>query len=483
MIQELISPPEWNKLLASIAPTTASGKEYSAFICGPKSAGKSTFARLLTNRLLTTCHGESKAVIVLDLDPGQPEFAPPGTVSLVRVSRPNLGAPFSHTSFGDPGNTIVRCHALASVTPASSPDLFIACATDMYEFYQRFHRKSPLIINTPGWVLGTGLDLLVALITRMRPAQVIYMSEEGPVDVVETLEEATKREFSTLPSQPSDFMSRTSAHFRSMQMMSYFHSHVQSESKTAKTSSVRWLSQPLSHARPYVVQYEGTNQGILGILSYDCQTPPQLLAASINGAILAIVEIEAPTAFREIHDTKSTIGDASGADVEICRTPERLPLIVNATDGTLDPRHCRTIGLALIRGIDAQNKSLQIITPLPLSALEEIQSQGRSIVLVHGSFDSPHWAYTEDLYAEQTNQDDDTTVEKDLDMSDGDSSEDDDDDDDGLVECSRAAKGNRAYACDASTVPWIETLTGNQKRPVGSRVWRVRRDLGKNNGD
>ncbi|KAG6005965.1 hypothetical protein E4U43_000514 [Claviceps pusilla] len=481
VIQELISPPEWNKLLASIAPTTASGNEYSAFICGPKSAGKSTFARLLTNRLLTTSHGESKAVIVLDLDPGQPEFAPPGTVSLVRVSRPNLGAPFSHTSFGDPGNTVVRCHALASVTPASSPDLFIACATDMYEFYQRFHRKSPLIINTPGWVLGTGLDLLVTLITRMRPAQVIYMSEEGPVDVVETLEEATKREFSTLPSQPSDFMSRTSAHFRSMQMMSYFHSHVQPESKTAKTSSVRWLSQPLSHARPYVVQYEGTNQGILGILSYDCQTPPHLLAASINGAILAIVEIEAPAAFREIHDTKSTIGDATGADVEIWRTPERLPLLVNATDGTLDPRYCRTIGLALIRGIDAQNKLLQILTPLPLSALEEIQSQGRSIVLVHGSFDSPHWAYTEDLYAEQTNQDDDTTVEKDLDMSDGDSN--DEDDDDGLVECSRSAQGNRAYACDASTVPWIETLTGNQKRPVGSRVWRVRRDLGKSNGD
>ncbi|KAG5930908.1 hypothetical protein E4U53_002061 [Claviceps sorghi] len=474
VIQELVSPPEWNKLLASIAPTTSSGNQHSGFICGPKSAGKSTFARLLTNRLLTTCHGDSRAVIVLDLDPGQPEFTPPGTVSLIRVSRPNLGVPFSHTSFGDPGNTVLRCHALASVTPASSPDLFIACATDLYEFYQRFHRKSPLIINTPGWILGTGLDLLVALIKRMRPAQVIYMSEEGPADVVETLEEATKHEFSTLPSQPSDFMSRTSAHFRSMQMMSYFHSQVLPGCKTAKSSPIKWLAQPLSHTRPYVVQYEGKNQGILGILSYDCQTPPHLLAASINGAILAIVEIEEATAFREVRDTRADVDVETGTGVDICRTPEGLPLVVNATDGTLDPRYCRTIGLALIRGIDAENKSLQVITPLPLSALEQVQSQGRSIVLVHGNFDSPHWAYTEDLY-EQTNQDDDA-VEKDLDMSDGDSSEDCG----GAVDCSTA---QGASADHVSTVPWIETLGPNQKRPVGSRVWRVRRDLGRNTGD
>ncbi|KAG6001195.1 hypothetical protein E4U21_004616 [Claviceps maximensis] len=477
VIQELVSPPEWNKLLASIAPITVAGNEYSGFICGPKSAGKSTFARLLTNRLLTACRGDSRTVMILDLDPGQPEFAPPGTVSLIRVSRPNLGVPFSHTSFGDPGNTVVRCHALASVTPASSPDLFIACAIDMFEFYQRFHRKSPLIINTPGWILGTGLDLLVALITRIRPAQVIYMSEEGPADVVETLKGATKHEFSTLPSQPSEFMLRTSAHFRSMQMMSYFHSQVQPECKTTKAPSIKWLVQPLSHTRPYVVQYEGKNQGILGILSYDCQTPPHLLAASINGAILAIVEIEASTAFREVDNTRSNMGSETEAGVEICRTPEGLPLIVNATDGTLDPRYCRTIGLALIRGIDAHNKSLQVITPLQLSAFEEVQSQGRSIVLVHGSFDSPHWAYTEDLHGEQTNQDDDA-LEKDFDMSDDEFSEDDG----GVADCG-TVQGSRTCASDASTVPWIETLRGDQKRPVGSRVWRVRRDLGKNNGD
>jgi polynucleotide 5'-hydroxyl-kinase GRC3/NOL9 len=29
-------------------------------------------------------------------------------------------------------------------------------------------------------------------------------------------------------------------------------------------------------------------------------------------------------------------------------------------------------------------------------------------------------------------------------------------------------------------VPWVEMLHGSQKRAVGSKVWRVRRDLGRN---
>lgn len=476
VIHELVSPPEWNKLLASVEPTTRSGHQYSGFICGPKSAGKSTFARLLTNRLLTSYQEDSKAVIVLDLDPGQPEFAPPGTVSLIRVSRPNLGVPFTHTSFDDPGNTAVRCHTLAAVTPASSPDLFIACAIDLYEFYQRHHRKCPLIINTPGWILGTGLDLLVALITRMRPAEVIYMSEDGPADVVEALEAATKNKFSTLPSQPSEFMSRTSAHFRSMQMMSYFHSQVQPDNKAVTTSSIKWAAQPLSHTRPYVVRYEGEDQDIMGILSYDCQTPPELLAASINGAVLAIVEIEESKAFQEVDKTISTFQGEAEKDVEICRTPEGLPFIVNSTDGTLDPRYSHTIGLALIRAVDTKNKSLQVITPLTTETLERIRSQGRNIVLVHGNFDSPHWAYTEDLY-ERAKQDD--AADKDLHMSDGETSDDETEAE--AVDCT--AEAGRAYTSESWTVPWIETLSGNQKRPVGSRVWRVRRDLGRNNGD
>ncbi|KAK2592053.1 Polynucleotide 5'-hydroxyl-kinase grc3 [Conoideocrella luteorostrata] len=476
IIQELASPPEWNRMMDSVLPSevalTFSKRPCTAFICGPKSAGKSTFARLLTNRLLTSSHGNTKAVIVLDLDPGQPEFAPPGTLSLIRVSRPNFGAPFTHTTFDDPSNKILRCHALASVTPASAPDLFVACATELYETYLRSYRKCPLVINTPGWILGTGQDLLVELITKIRPAEVIYMSQDGPADVVDVLKAATKQKFTTLPSQPSEFMSRTAAHFRSMQMMSYFHSQTVSDASWTKASSIKWLTQPLTSVRPYLVQYEGKNSGIMGILSYDFQTPPDLLAASIDGSIVAIVEIEELAAFREFGKEfgRSDKADAgTGAQIKIHKTRDGLPYIVNSADSKLDPRHCRTVGLALIRGIDTQNRTLQVITPLPIASLEQIRSGGRRIALVHGNFDSPHWAYTEDLYDKSTQDD---LAENELQISDGDTSEEE--------ENQETAQANPS---NISTVPWIETLKGNQKRPVGSRVWRVRRDLGRNHTD
>ena len=37
-------------------------------------------------------------------------------------------------------------------------------------------------------------------------------------------------------------------------------------------------------------------------------------------------------------------------------------------------------------------------------------------------------------------------------------------------------------AADSGNVPWVETLQGSQGRGVGSRVWRVRRDLGRTEG-
>ncbi|KAG8407495.1 Polynucleotide 5'-hydroxyl-kinase grc3 [Metarhizium acridum] len=477
VIQELVSPPEWNKKLASLLSISGTSLR-TTFVCGPKSTGKSTFSRLLTNRLLTSSsNGENpvKRVAVLDLDPGQPEYAPPGTVSLVCVSNPNFGVPFTHAAFNDPSNTILRCHSLASVTPASAPDLLVSCATDLYGTYQRSLRTCPLIVNTPGWILGTGLDLLVELITRIRPAEVIYMSEDGPADVVDVLKNATKNSFSMLPSQPSEFTSRTAAHFRSMQMMSYYHSHVDIENKRLRPLRLTWSAHAISSARPFMVSYHGSNSGFFGIISYDYQCTPELLADSINGSILAIVEIEGPEAFRQFTATPEIRGGRDSTktpEVVVTRTAEDLPFIPNPDDATLDPQYCKTIGLALVRGLDLKRKCLQVITPTPYASLEKIKVEGRDIVFVHGRFDTPYWAYTEDLFAKSSQ---DELVDKEVHITDEETSEDE-------ASEERAQPGENEHAM-ISTIPWIEILDGNQKRPVGSRVWRVRRDLGRRNTD
>ncbi|KAF7544996.1 hypothetical protein G7Z17_g9521 [Cylindrodendrum hubeiense] len=457
IIQDLASPPEWNKKLASLVSAAR------------KKPAISTLS--------------AKGVVVLDLDPGQPEYAPAGTLSLVHITQPNLSSPFIHPGVNDSTYKVVRCHALASVTPAMDPELYLACAADLFDTYSKTLQDVPIIVNTPGWILGTGLDLLSEVIGQVAPDEVLYMSEDGPFETVDTLRGVTKSTLFELPSQQSEFTSRTAAHLRAMQTMSYFHLDEPSAGLSDSSEIVprmRWNPTPLSAKPPFLIRYSSPQPGIRCFLSYDYQAPPELLADAVNGMVLAAVEIEDPKAFGDLEpgrslakamdtmevDTKAKIGPRP----VLPTTPEGLPFIPNYNDVALDPRYSRTIGLVLLRGIDTKTKTLQLLTPISSDVIKDIKSKDRDIVLVHGKFDAPSWAYTEDLYEQAGN---DEGTDEWLDITD----EDTDDDD------SNAEPEDVEKVSDLTAIPWVEVLKGNEKRPVGSRVWRVRRDLGRNAGD
>ena len=96
-------------------------------------------------------------------------------------------------------------------------------------------------------------------------------------------------------------------------------------------------------------------------------------------------------------------------------------------------------------------------------------------MLVGGRFDGVGWAYTEDLHlrAAKSKLGDDGA-------EDGDDQEIlDDVEDDTDAEASDDVEEGADADQDDGRTPWIEVLHGNQKRGVGSKVWRVRRDLGR----
>ncbi|KAI1768449.1 hypothetical protein GGR53DRAFT_409928 [Hypoxylon sp. FL1150] len=489
-LQDLISPPEWNREIAKLVKASQS-KPCSVMITGPKSSGKSTFGKILANRLITERSSGSKRrvnreVAVLDLDPGQPEYCVAGQIALVRLTGPVLGPSFCRP-LGNSEVQIVRSHALAAISPASDPELYLEAAMDLMTRYRNTLGSYPLVINTPGWIQGTGLDLLTSLIGSSRPIEVVYMSESGPAEAVEALRESCKSSgFSTLPSQASQLTSRTAAHFRSMQTMAYFHG------ETAE-SFIRWNANPLSTVPPWQVSYLEPNRGIIGVMCYDYQAPLELLADAINGTIVAIVGIESTKAFRfseedaklaternhdDATDHMMDIDDSStepqrpssspfAAAVErnISTTPEGIPVISTADGTTLDPRYSHSIGLALVRGIDTENGVLQLLTPLSMETIEAFQAAGEEIVLVSGKFDTPSWAYTEDLYYRAGGE--------------GDEGVDVEDSAEIMDDISGNGGDDFTGTTDATPVPWIEVLHGNQKRGAGSKVWRVRRDLGR----
>ncbi|KUI62732.1 Polynucleotide 5'-hydroxyl-kinase GRC3 [Cytospora mali] len=457
MLQDLKSPAQWNKKIADLV--RPSRKEAPVIlVCGPKSSGKSTLSRILINRLVTVQSGTKKRVwpgiTVMDIDPGQPEFSPPGVISLVRLGGPNLSPPFCHPTLGD--KHILRSHAVASVTPASNIECYKDCVLGLFKHYQKSYKNHPLVINTPGWVQGTGLGLLVDLITEIHPAEVIYMSEDGPEDTVEGLKTACENiAFTTLPSQSSEFTTRTAVHLRHMQAMSYFHVD---PDKTAG-ADIRWNSQTLMSVPPLLVKYNGSNSGILGVVCYGYQPNAELLADAIDGTILAIVEIEDRRAFRIFQNDDVELNadedQQKNLDLEKLtqRTPENIPYIRRSAP--LSPQYSRCLGLALVRGVDAGKKTIALSTPLTPTQLS-----GKEVVLVSGKFDSPTWAYTEDHYY-RVYQREGKVSEKDM---------DEDDVPDGM-------DGR------PKVIPWTESLHGSQKRAIGSKVWRVRRDLGRNGGN
>jgi polynucleotide 5'-hydroxyl-kinase GRC3/NOL9 len=443
-LQPLVVPPEWHRKISEMQ-LMRKDEPMKVLVCGPKSSGKSTFSRVFGNKLLSFSQ-----VALLDLDPGQPEFAPPGVLSLVILRRPNLSPPFAHPWADGQSATMVRCHALASVTPADNPNLYMDIAINLHELYREGYGHLPLIVNTPGWILGTGLELLTGLISAFRPAEVIYMSKTGPEDSLDRLRSTSSgigRQLSFLPSRPSGASPRTAAQLREMHTMSYFH-YIKRE------ESYAWSDQPLSHIRPLQVAYEGKKQGITAIISYISQASGAGLCHAIKGMLLALVEIEDTRAFkvredRAVDGTSSSEDEEHGDDMEalVSRTPEGIP---HMEISSLDPAFSHLLGLVLVRGVDEDKKRLHILTPIPALTMNEARRKGQHLVLVRGKFDPPMWAYTEDAHAAAFRK--------------RNAEVDDDDEENGEAE-------------GPGRLPFLDVLEASEKRPTGSQALRIRRDL------
>ncbi|KAF7876373.1 hypothetical protein EAF04_001466 [Stromatinia cepivora] len=509
-LRPITSPPEWNKILSKLSGTPGATKRI--MLCGPKSSGKSTFAKLLVNRLLSVSQNDAQSstpnsrkgpgVALLDLDPGQPEYSHPGQVSLIHIQEPNFGPSITHPVPGVKSR-LIRAHALGAVSPSMDPSLYMSCALDLFAHYRSLSSlqfNCPLVINTPGWVLGTGLEILVDLIAKVHPSEVIYMSKEGPSEVVESLQDAAKTTpLITLPSQTSEFMTRTSAHIRTMQSMSYFHLDSTSNNELA------WSSTPLTSVPPWEIKYSGKNAGILGIMCYGEQPPPDLLAETINGSIVSIVVIEEAGAIPgytssqqekdETSDPETLHEFNSPLTLDPIKTPliiptphEKLPYFNPLNAITLDPQFSHTIGTALIRGIDVNCQRLQVLTPISPEVLEELNEESKKIVLVSGKLDTPGWAYTEEMMKrtwlekekrrKELHGDDEAEAEVEEDEGED---KDEDEDKDSTAEEETSTPNSTSHDTNMAfrNAPWVEKLTGSQGRGIGARVWRVRRDLGR----
>lgn len=500
---------------STIRDLSQRGGQLRALICGPKGSGKSTFSRYLLNHLLSPApqtdsgYSNTDGVAFLDLDPGQPEFSPMGQVYLAHLHSPFFGPPFTHPSLdGSRDGTIIRAHHIGATSPKDDPDHYVLAAMDLMDRYRSLlatYPQCPLIINYPGWIFGLGLEVATWAVRSLGLSDVVYMSEKGPAEVVQPLGLAARDAMiplTTLPSQPTEFVSRSSAQQRSMQMQSYFHM-----SRAQEVSSPQWDAIPISRTRPISVDYAGPRQGIRGIMVIGSQIHPDQLHDVLDGAIVGLVVAESPNPIMgqggappdsgaqavnggvpesgpdvTMEDStsacESDLGSsgASALESNITRTPgEGLPYLFVGLGScnTLDPKASHCMGLALIRSINVSSRKLELVTPIPGSKIRNAVENGHGIVLVRGQLDNPNWAISEEYNAarntEKTYRE---SIQKTKENARADGPAD-------FLDGDKQAKvlailGNRTRR--AGNVPWMTVIEDNQRQIESEKsLWKLRK--------
>ena len=404
-------------------------------VCGPKGTGKSTLCRFLLNHLLSCTQRQKESTktfeFFIDLDPGQPEYSAPGQISLMQIPSFNLGVPFTHsTSDNTEASRIIRSHFLGALSPRDDPEHYMRCAKDLVQSCRRVSQSDPAltVINCPGWIQGTGLEILEELIQNTPVTDVIYTSTAGPEEVVGVLSKACRKVNAFLhqiTSSSSQEVTRSASDLRTMQTMSYLHL------AEPEGGNLYWDSQPLNYRTPMKLAFAGPKQAIFAVLILGGEQHPNHFPDILDGSILGLVVVDDDRAFaphdktshvpisddhieklpvgpsNEQRDTTPTYPDTAVRSTETPQyaTPLRsrhdIPYLpaTNRSTRPLAPEYSSCIGQAFIQSIDleSESKCFNLITPVPPSELVHHSRSGKKLVLVRGNLDTPAWAYKEEF--------------------------------------------------------------------------------------
>lgn len=359
-------------------------------------------------------------IAYLDTDLGQPEFTPPGFVSLSVVSDPILGER-DHASWEETrADSLVPAgpafthlaqplssHYLGSTSPASDPSGYISAISALLATYaleveypslddappSRRHRRGqathepprggapsarhrervPLVINTQGWVKGLGADLLAKIKAESQPSHIysfVETVENGPAafdgapavpaaySMIPPSANAPYFLSSLPPAPPSPLESKWSAvDLRMLSLVSYFHSV-----PLAELSG--WdFTAPLIGVAPYEFdwrQEKGQVAQVHVVEGADVAYEHALRA--LNGSVVALVH------------------DASPAASAAAR-----PFPYDPSTSLPSPGTSRALGLAVVHSVSPATSTLHLLTPLPPAAL----ASSAPLSLVKGPLELP----------------------------------------------------------------------------------------------
>lgn len=313
-------------------------------LLGPKNSGKSSFARYLINQRVT----KQQPVYYLDLDPGQCEFTPPGTLALCLITDFVFGPPYTHCGF----ESVVKAHTLGYPSPMDTPGRYLEMCADLYSTFLSHTTENPttLIVNTPGWTKGLGLELNTEVCLTIGPDFMCHMGvDDAFEDFAAAASDACDHIVSVDQVDLSDTPSKFSAaELRVVQSMAYFH-------KTNPDHLTAWA--------PYELQYGAEGIYALAVLDSDGIDLAADIAVCVEGTIVAINVTDSPPPVSEL-----------STDIPFISPEDSMAL----------HKETECIGYAVIQSMTAE--WIRLLTPLETTAI-----QNKKVILTRGRLKLPIW--------------------------------------------------------------------------------------------
>ncbi|XP_015261743.1 PREDICTED: polynucleotide 5'-hydroxyl-kinase NOL9 [Gekko japonicus] len=319
-------------------------------VCGPKSVGKSTFNRYLINLCLP-------CIEFLEGDLGQTEFTPPGCISLINVTEPFLGPPFTHL------RTPHKMVYFGETSCEQDTERYLDTLKYVFSAYER---DVPLVINTMGWVKGAGLLLLIDIIRLLSPSHIVQISADNFNDMPQLTPEYT--------------CSSTGLHTKGKGPLKC--KSLENGTEDLELCRVQGdFRPPHSGHRLLCVQPEFPGAGIAGhgqthrsvlrdmaVLAYLGQLQPSDMDLVLP--LHSLVPYQVPFSAVSIKVIHTDVAPAhilysvNASWVGLCRLPEEVHCKADRPVFLTQTPICDCLGFGIVRGVDMDKKLYHILTPV-----------------------------------------------------------------------------------------------------------------------
>jgi polynucleotide 5'-hydroxyl-kinase GRC3/NOL9 len=164
-----VFPSEWFEALRIVSKTDP----VNVLVLGSVDVGKSTFALMCANHILST---GVKPVAIVDGDLGQTDIGPPGALSYTLLDKPTVDLfnfRFEEAVF------------IGSLTPYQMVDKIVESLT--YLKSRASSRSKAIIVNTDGWFTVEAIPYKARIVERLRPKATVVIDGDIDLSLIEDI--------------------------------------------------------------------------------------------------------------------------------------------------------------------------------------------------------------------------------------------------------------------------------------------------------